>query len=373
MNLNIFVPLDLNKISQLTFIEKTVPFMFLEAKDSPVVSGAVHQVSFETYEKLEKTFLGKDDVVIKPGDKVYVFPGCKIPQFKIKASLKEIGAKFTSNYEEATVYLGSANSVKECQNHDFSVNLLAGRYFNCIYRCWDIKEERNEDRYAEQLHHANSFYVRSSWGTIGSAIGLFQCADSAAISSYTMLTILGAEILYRKLSLKIPIMSEDAFMKQTSPTCIIDKEMYQTLNDMLNSKDDNDNQLALQTIANCDIENSKLYIYLLVQYHYEKFNGSRFKNIKLFNDMIDLKETYDQSIKDFIIKLMADGTDNISKDVAKQLFDIESDKFINENTCHGGSSGIQLESDLFDIILVPKEKFKAIVPELTYTYELDDE
>src|SRR5688572_12267243 len=105
MNLNIFVPLNLEKISQLKFIEKTVPFMFVETGDGPVIFGAVHLVSSDTVYKLSDMFKGKDDVKINKGDKIYVFPGCKIPQFKIKEGLKELGAKFTSSWEEATIFL----------------------------------------------------------------------------------------------------------------------------------------------------------------------------------------------------------------------------------------------------------------------------
>ena len=182
-----------------------------------------------------------------------------------------------------------------------------------------------------------------------------------------MLTLLGAEIVHRKLANKIPVLSENGFLSQLKPTCTIDHSMYETLNDMLKSHDDENNQLALQTIANCDIQASKKYIFILVKYHYYKFKHTRFKNIKLLNKMIKLEELYKLPVKEFIIALMKDSPDNISKDVARQLFDKEADIFVNS----GGNSG-ELKSDLFDIILVPKQIFLPIVPELNYKYELND-
>lgn len=371
MNLNIFLPLDLNKTSQLKFIERTVPFMFREVKDGPIIFGAVHTVSYDTAKKLVETFSGKDDVKVNTGDKVYVFPGCKIPQFKIKEALKEMGAKFTSSYEDATVFLGSENAFKDdIQQVNFSVNLLGGEYYNSIQEYTDVKEdmapEFHEGKYPSLYNNARKFYARAGWGSTIAGTEMYFKDDGTFLNKFYMLTILGAEILYRKLSQKIPVISEEAFLKQLSPTCTIDHEMYQSLDDMLESKDPNDNQLALQTIANCDIKASFRWIYPLIIYHFDKFNNSRFKNIKLFNQMIKLDEINKLPVRDFIIELMKEGPDNISKQVARQLFDIEADIFI------GIDSGA-LKSDLFDIILVPKQKFKQIVPDLTYKYELDDE
>lgn len=364
MNLSIFGELDQAKISQLTFIEQTVPFMFREAKDSPVIYGAVHMVSTETIDKLVTLFKGKDDVTISKNDKVYVFPGCSIPQFKIKQILRDIGARFVSNYKEATVFLGSNNAYKQSTDKEFSVTLLAGSYYNNMYLCNTPKHElAYPSEYKELYDNAVNYYCRGynyakDWP---SCHELFRNHNNRIILH--MLTILGAEIIHKKLSQKIPIISEKAFLKYATPSCVIDRDMYLSLNDMLQSSDEENYLPALQTIANCDIEQSKKYLFLLLKYNYNKFNNSRFKNIKLFNKMINLKEYEDASVRDFIIALINDNLDNISKDVARQLFENEAENYIN--SCEN--------SDLFDIILVPKAKFKPVIDELTYKYELDDE
>ncbi len=364
MNLNIFVPLDLNKISQLKFIERTVPFMFSEAKDSPIIQGAIHTVSSDTKDKLVELFKGKDDVKINKDDKIYVFPGCKIPQFKIKEGLRELGAKFTSNYEEATIYLGSEQAFKDVQQANFSVNLLGGSYYNTFTLCVGMKKgmmlNYENGRYGDIYKNSSVFYTRTPWGLMKGNIDQFDNIEM--VSAFHTLTILGGEILYRKLAKKIPVLSENGFLSQLTPTVVIDREMYLTLNDMLASRNDEDNQLALQTMSNCDIPQSRKYIYPLVKYNFDKFKDSRFKNVKLFNTMIKLKEIQKLSVRDFIVTLMKDNPDSISKDVIRQLFDNESELYAKD--CKN--------SDLFDIVLVPKQQFQGIVPNLTYKYELDD-
>jgi hypothetical protein len=361
MNLNIFVELDQKKVSQLSFIEKTVPFMFSETKNSPVIYGAVHMVSEETATKLQSAFAGKDDVVLKQNDKVYVFPGCSIPQFKIKQVLKDMGAKFVSDYKEATVFLGSEKAFKKMRQVDFSINVLGGTYWNTMYKCSQpVKGTTFLVKYQDAYDKADEFYCRDKYSAIPTNRFDFEVNNSCP--SFHMLTLLGAEILHRKLSQKIPIISEKAFIAQTKPSCVIDREMFLSLYDMLQSSDEENYMPALQTIANCDIQKSRAYLYVLIKYNYSKFRDCRFKNIKLFNKMVDLKSISKLSVRDFVIALINDDPENISKDITRQLFENEAETYIKE--CK--------KPDLFDIILVPKQKFNAVASSLTFKYELDD-
>lgn len=349
MNLNVFIPIDTGKIAKLPFIEATVPYIYKETKftNGPIHYGAVHVIGPETYDKLETKFAGTD-YKIEAGMKLYAFPNCKVPQFKIKDILKSLNATLTNDWSTATGFIGSENAFKIQEKGKDTMNVLGGyTYYNCYYT-----ENTHESAiYPELYKTATKTYMN----THATGLGYMGSTD------IKFLLPLGAGILYRILSEKLPIISEDSLLNQSTSNCIIDEELYDSLNSMLNSTDDENKSLALHTIANCNIKESIVYIYLIARNYEYDFRHSRFKNIKLFYETANMDYLSKISMGRFISEI---DQSLITPYLFQKLVTFEAENIIEDNT---------IKSDLFDIIIVPKRKFAKYHNNLTFTYELDEE
>jgi hypothetical protein len=356
MNLNVFISLDLEKISKLKFIERTVPYMYSETKHTsgPIYYGIIHIVSNENYDKLADRFEGTD-YKIQEKDKVYVLPNCSIPQFKIKEFLKQKNASFTSDYMNATVYLGSKNCLKMTDEKCDTVNVLGAKTYYNLY-CSNTKPESAtyaSGDYKSIYDNARELFMNRK---------MARFTDNFGSDDKYFLLPLGASIVYNILAHKVPVVSEESFLEQGTEACILTEELYYSVKDMLASEDESNQLIALQTVANCNIEKSKVYIYFLAREFGRLFINSRFKNIKLFCALANISTLQSMSGGEFMSKLLEENPEQLTPEIFKQILVSETDAFVE-----------RLSSDLFDIVIIPKRKFAKFHDNLTFTYELDEE
>ena len=354
MNLNIFTPIDLDKIAKLPFIERTVPYIYAETKfvDGPIYYGALHIINDDAYNKLSLRLAGTDHK-IEAGARVYVLPNCAIPQFKIKEILKSLKAVFTNDWTTATAFLGSEATLKEFSNTKETMNLLGGLTY---YNVYDTFDKQTSSIYPEIYNNAKTFYMNKSAGA--------YISNNSNWVEFRFMVPLGANIMYRVLSEKLPIISEKSLLSQGTETSIIDDEMYLSLKDMLSSQDEEHNAMALHTISNCNIKESMIYIYLIAKQFAHIFRNSRFKNIKLFYSLSKMDDLEDMSQGSFISKMLKEDPDKITPELFRTMVNTAAENLIDDNS---------IKSDLFDIIIIPKRKFAKLHDNLTFTYELDDE
>lgn len=367
MNLNVFTPIDMDNIARMSFIEKTVPFVIKE-NGGPFYLGAAHLLSKDSLEKLAKHMAGKE-YDIKAGDKVYVFPRCKVPKFKIKEHLKSIGATMTGDYENATVYLGTKSA---CESYSYgneeTFNTLVADPKDDLYKMVphldniNFMEEPVTPIYPELYNDPERIgFLASAFVTLGDAGEATQVPFKKGI-----LYPLGASILFNILSKKIPVVSEDYFNRSIPSTFTIDEETFNSLNDMLCSQDIENRSLAVQTVANCDIERSQLYLYLLARRHYDHFTYSRLKNVKLFMDESNFYELAQKPLHQFIREYLQTGKpEDFPKAIFNKLLSDEAEQIVEEHAID------KIESGMFDIVLVPKKEFAALHDDTTFKYTLN--
>lgn len=370
MNLNVFTPINMDNIARMSFIEKTVPFVIKE-NQGPFYLGAAHLLSKDSIEKLSVHMAGKE-YDIKPGDKVYVFPKCKIPKFKIKEHLKTLGATMTGEYDNATVYLGTKSACEAYSvGSEETFNLLVADPKDDLYKMvphldninfMEEMEVKPEPIYPELYNDPERI------GFLVSALVDLTDAGVATQAPFKrgILYPLGASILFNILSKKIPVVSEDYLNKSIKPTFVIDEEMFNSLHDMLSSHDIENRSVAVQTAANCDIEASKLYLYLLARRHYDHFTYSRLKNVKLFMDESKFHDLAATPLHQFIREFLQSGKpEDFPKAIFNKLLSDEAEEIIAEHNID------TIQSGMFDIVLVPKKEFAELHDNVSFTYKLD--
>ena len=363
------IPINFDIVDKLKFIKRTVGLVYREGYNTPYQLGGIHEIDQATYIKLNDKFFESDYNAydIKSGDKVYIFPGCKIPMFKIKEYCKSIKATVTNDHTKATVFINTGKSFYTYDDYceEFpTINYLVGKAVYYVHEHANNHEIRNQrakynERY-KTFDFSSTDYHGLSFDKI-ITLGMYT-SDSTAIdlNTFYFITPLFAEILYYSLANKIPFVSENSLYKAIPSSNIIDEELYLSLNSILSSNDEENHILAFQTIANCDYSASIKYLYHLYQDHGGKLMFPIYKNLKVFNNINNLRKLYDMDSAKFLNYMFENYNDQIDRSQCNRIFQEEAKSIVNG-----------LSSDLVDIIIVPKPKFINLYdPDTSVKFEL---
>ena len=336
MAVDLFQDVDRSKVDRLPFIKGTYPFGYITSNYIERL-GIIYEVEEADARKLSKVLKGKDDKIIGKKDRVYVLPGCKVPQFKIKDFCKGIGAVFTGKVEDATVVVGNPKMEGEDWSHNsaYYTNSTSLLFYTLYSRTngWDddlevddvVKnyypdsDKIEECRYNMACSYSNNENIR------GGVPRLMY-----AVTPYAM------KVIYEILSRKVPIITEDQLLEQMPTVTKLDKVMCEELLTMLNAGE-SDQKTAHEILANCDHKDSKFYLYRIARAHSSQFSRSRFKNIRLFYNEANIQNLAGTGEETFMEEARADGTLNkeildallpiVEKQVAHQLKHARSEIF----------------------------------------------
>lgn len=337
MAVDLFQKIDRSKVDKLPFL-KEGSFAF-GYKDSAGVKrlGIAYEINAENYAKLKKLLKGKEEREIKEKDRVFVLSGCKIPQFKIKEFCRSKGAVFTNDIQNATVFIGNDRFHDEdhahlrYQNLNSTSMLIHTSYIEYSKMEPDEKYEIEAcvSDYYPDLDELGSIRVMPSAtdsGSYGAKEGVMRC-----ICPYI------AAVTYEILSRKIPTISEDYFLSQIPGVAVLDKELYESLDSMFASTDEQNHETAREILANCDWKSNELYLYLLARDYYYLLARSRYKNIRLFVEESDLRTLYSYTESGYIEHREKEGT--LTKEVLEALLPAISKELIRTIN-HGVASPI---------------------------------
>jgi hypothetical protein len=239
---------------------------------------------------LEQIMLHRDNK-ISSSDIVYFTAASKLPRFKYKEYIEtnKINPKKTNRIDYANTFILSINELKtlaqkfdeycvipvnEILNHSNN-DLKKYVYDNNLHEVFikkeyliDYAEKNPNNKFPFSKTKINSFRVEelnkiySGWG-------------SASVESYIDLF----NYLVPKLD-KIKIILDESFSEIMNAGLIIDEEIYNNIAGMLSTKDNI--SMGMEIISNCDFKNSQMYILILLNEFYKKFDSknktSNFKN-----------------------------------------------------------------------------------------------
>ena len=115
MAFNPFIELDDNEISNLAFEYTRHPYIYYSDTYGKQLE-EVFSIEKKTFRQIQKLFGGDALIRVKAKDKVYICPGCKLPQFRIKEHLKTIKASMTRDIEKATIIVSTDAMCDEVDN-----------------------------------------------------------------------------------------------------------------------------------------------------------------------------------------------------------------------------------------------------------------
>lgn len=358
---------DKEQMSKLPFLGKEIPYYFTNTSKK-LFGGTVFTTTLESFEKAADLLSGKEGYIIKPGDKVFVLYKNSIPRFKIEDHIKQIGARLVSDYTKATVILGSINCVnRNVQLHSASsLAFMESPMYKTIRRSDEKEPNLPEYEEEESLKQYSGNKHMGAMLTTEARVEFLKPTGNVEMDYFEdyentgYITPLGASMLYYILKNKIPIVSEKGFSSQLAPGTEIDIDFYENIRAMLSSRNQTDINMGCEILANCDIEKSYFYLFKLSKYFWNSVrNNSTIKNIRMFRENAKWDELYRMPEDEFAGMMHAQG--RLTRPQMLELMHMSAERF-------------KIKSDLFDIVLVPKQKFENIVTkEDSINFKLDGE
>jgi hypothetical protein len=290
--------------SKLKFVEETVNYIYLPDIDnyrSKVLVTELHLVNRESYNKLGNLLAGNDKYTIQKKDRLFVFPGCTIPAYKLKEYAKNAGAVLVKDIDKATVYLGNTSGLFEPgydERYQLPDKALAGvitstTFIPCNDHTKDFVASKNVMHVFDEEPHTRLSHERYLIG--GAVTNHFSkynyCPNDIILdkpSSVCVITNAGLDLIFRILANKIPVISEEHFLKSHGKMIHLDQDLYNSLDMMFNSPSSEDHLTACKILFNCDVSDEPYLIWKLSNKHYYKIGTSdnrRTKDYKLFNSL----------------------------------------------------------------------------------------
>jgi cellulose synthase/poly-beta-1,6-N-acetylglucosamine synthase-like glycosyltransferase len=259
-----------------------------------------------TYYPLGQSYVTKDELSpkfnqlipqIKPvgiadGELTYFSPLCKIPRYKIDNFINENKLNIPKTYtlkladklildRKATALL--LNPRKYTRYIKVPVSYLYDRGLSIT------DTSVHHDQESIPLSKIKCEYVLFRTGSSHDKIDFSQFLDVEIIVVDTVSLEKEYKFLFDLCNnldkCKFIVGEDDEILKQTNKELILDEDIYNSLRDMLSSKNYENHKIAKELIANCDFEKSKIYLLLLLhEFNSSLFGGQKTPNYAVFLD-----------------------------------------------------------------------------------------
>ena len=263
-----------------------------------------------------------DEYTPKIGDKLYFLPGVNIPRVKLKNLILDYNVTVVRNVKDSTAVFGSKHSISKMMTTKWYYSLKTEDF----KACYEALKPHLNSRVIENIDTALEFYtgevVYSDWTGIQRICteefavyrALIQNPGNVAESNRTSkyLEIISEEYykVLSDLSGKV-ILSDGSLVDKLNgdQAIVINSEVYNQLEQMFQSTDEDNHVLAMEIMANSNYKQSLLYMHLLFKEYHYKIANSHTKNHVNFKSLLAYlgKDNYSlRSDLDTIVKSLLD-------------------------------------------------------------------
>jgi hypothetical protein len=236
-----------------------------------------------------------------PKSKVYFYPGCNVPRFKVREWGKKHGITVTIKQANATATFASDKSIDSLIQTEWRATVKRQHLLSYLSTNYVLTEGtrlkeiydlivNNQSEYVYLPYwytHSRPWFYESSRHNRAPA-GIQPLNDFGSVTSgvysYTtqesfqkIASIVSDPLLYPEAEI-IELINEDA--------AVLDKQMYTQLSAMLKSDDKKNVVLAMETMANCNLNSSLHFVLLLLQEHGNVIYQQKEKNHVNFKSLM---------------------------------------------------------------------------------------
>jgi len=333
-------------------MNKPVGRQIIRIKNFDKSTKVIEHDHIEIYDKSPLRGLGRK-YVPTAGDRIYIYPGTNIPRFKLKRFCETYKVAVAKVKETATVFFmdpKTANDERAYFEQDSAVLMMNKQYFVDFIK----KSTRVGDaRYVKLLQDLAASPQPDIY------MADYYEFERTGINKYTLnavteddleedddgnvdLTLVNTERVDKLYFIETneqrnnfaflegkDFYHPDAMLALLNEGSVLDKEMYDGIMNLFNSKDMNDHKVAMEAMANCDYQKSAVYLLMTFYHHQNQIYNCDTRNhvnFKSFLNFFDLNATRGIHIDDIIErlkdkKLLTRSNLNIVMAKAKELLD----------------------------------------------------
>jgi hypothetical protein len=267
--------------------------------------------------------------VPKAGDRIFIYPDSNIPRFKLKRFCETYKVSVAKVKETANVFFmdpKSANTDDNFYEVDTSGYLMSKEYFtNYVKKSTRIGDKRyikllaDLEASTETVVYLYEYYNLRDKGLNKYKLDIVDKDDlEEDDDGHVDLTLVNCEsekIHYvrtedQKKSFDFlegkDFYHPDAMLALLNEGSVLDKEMYDGIMNLFQSKDMNDHKVAMEAMANCDYQKSAVYLLMTFYHNQNKIYNCDTRthvNFKSYLNFFKLAASNSIQIDDIVDKL----------------------------------------------------------------------
>lgn len=275
-------------------------------KTTIIVEGLPNDSSFYTFRKvissrnkLWNNIIPKNEYTPAKDDKIYFYPDCNVPRFKVKQFCEKYGASIVKYSDKASVKIVGENtlngfienkSVKEISKEDFVKYFQNFTTVNITEIIEKVDSENIYMLYSIDTRYEKTYGAKFKTYYLSKLFVKQDCEEK-------FMSLLNDTNLY----------DEKEILKRLNTGAVMDEEQYVSIQRLFESKDVENHKLAIEMMANCDFEKSSVYLLLLIHkfgYTIHDAPNRTHVNFKSLLKFFDLKDVRSNKLDDVMGSLI---------------------------------------------------------------------
>ena len=242
----------------------------------------------------------------KSGDKIYIYPDCDIPRFKIKQFCETQNVSIVKFRDKATLKIIGPKSYKSFFVAEWLRNNEKNQALNYFKKYLTHVPNINEFVKDVESMTADKVYFKFE---IQTQLKRYTGVDFKG--EYDNQYFFGGDENVEKFLQACEdtdLYPQDEILKKLNTGAVMDHEQYVSIQRLFQSKDTDNTKLAVEMMANCDFEKSSVYLLLLISKHgykiWESPNRSHvnFKALIQFFSIKNLRSFYNDDIVECLLQ-----------------------------------------------------------------------
>jgi hypothetical protein len=242
----------------------------------------------------------------KAGDKIYIYPDCDIPRFKIKQFCETQNVSIVKFPDKATLKIIGPKSYKSFFRSEWLRSLEKDQVLSYCRKY--LSHVPNLSEFIKDVESITADHIYFNF-LIQNQLKKFTGVDFKG--NYGSQSFFGNQDNVEKFLQACEytdLYPQDEILKKLNTGAVMDHEQYVSIQRLFESKDTENTKLAIEMMANCDFEKSSVYLLLLISNYgykiWESPNRSHvnFKALIQFFSIKNLRSFYNDQIIECLLE-----------------------------------------------------------------------
>lgn len=255
-------------------------------------------------------FSDKPSYTPTAGDKIWFYPGCDIPRFKVKQFCMNNNVSIVKTKDRSTVRFMGQETVNQTRFHDDLYYMGKDAFLTWLdsVMCNAYMQMRDDiAKCPSDIVYIDHSAYRDFCDEelFAEKIMLPEGIDLPSTEVYRFATPESYQQLVDMIS-DPGLYYQDDMLSLLNTGIVIDEDMYKRMHELFKSSDADNTRLAMEAMANCDFQKSAVYLLLLMQKYGTKIYNSGTKHHVNFKSLIkyfQIKNINSISVDDMIDSL----------------------------------------------------------------------